>query len=712
MLNVPESVKALFKTDGVNKNFCVHFPNGEFPDINNGQIVRESLHFSESVCSQSTFKFGLAEASTLEFECVGIGNIYGMTIDASIGISLNSLSAADILAIEADPGDGSVSIGKNLLPTLGAATTVNGVTWTPMADGTISVNGTATSLSRIYLGIEGITLPAGTYTTNSITLNGCTVIVYEVRDGSLTQIKYGGGTFTLSAEKNVCVEFSILSGQTVQNLLVMPQLEVGQERTSYEPYQKRYIVPLGTFRVESCPRNRGAMARRKVTAYGANLGSDSWLAPPEAEKQRGKYRVASYALGSISSLIAANAGWWSPKYIENNFTKSSISLTFAETSLAAPSDISWRVPKGSGYYEYNLHASNVKYSTYSGTIPTQAGVDTFVSIDSGGAFQAVNLATIEREFYQFPITPRPIRQIVANAFSGVSLESVVSSYHYLGGDVPIYLQSIGATTQISLLAGLAISLTLTAHDTTTGTTQTYTATADQSAYSTAPNAYTLTMDDPIDIPVVIDSIGTAEVVNGVTWYSFAGSYTMQSILGGSIELAAMFALADRTGNAKIFALDNSSPIEILPADYEDVWWDEYDVSPIGSVIASYKDIDTAEMMTTTIEIGDGESIYDLTENEYIKKIYPMTLAELTSYLTSEFRANSAKAAFTPIELEMRGLPWIEAGDALEITTDDGSLVKSYALRIELDGIQYLTATITAKGGEIIGEAEETESDEE
>lgn len=113
MLNVPNSIKALYQTDGVRKNFRVHFPNGEFSDITNSNVVQESVKFTESLCSQSTFKFGLAEASVLEFETVGVGNMFGMTIEASMEIDTSSLSAADISAIQADEGDGSLVLAAD-----------------------------------------------------------------------------------------------------------------------------------------------------------------------------------------------------------------------------------------------------------------------------------------------------------------------------------------------------------------------------------------------------------------------------------------------------------------------------------------------------------------------------------------------------------------------------------------------------------------------
>ena len=108
MLTVPSSIKTLYMTDGVRKNFRAHFPNGEYSDITNENVVTESVHFTESLCSQSVFKFGLSEASVLEFETVGIGNMFGMTIEASIEIDTSSLSAAQISAIQTDEGDGTL----------------------------------------------------------------------------------------------------------------------------------------------------------------------------------------------------------------------------------------------------------------------------------------------------------------------------------------------------------------------------------------------------------------------------------------------------------------------------------------------------------------------------------------------------------------------------------------------------------------------------
>ena len=87
MLNIPEEVKQLFRQGSVKKNIRVHFPNGEREDITNSNLISESFSFTESICSQDTLKFGLCEASMVEFETFGVGNIKDFTIEVSIEIT-------------------------------------------------------------------------------------------------------------------------------------------------------------------------------------------------------------------------------------------------------------------------------------------------------------------------------------------------------------------------------------------------------------------------------------------------------------------------------------------------------------------------------------------------------------------------------------------------------------------------------------------------
>ena len=95
MLNIPEGVKTLFKTDGVLKNIRVVFPNGESRNICNDKILKESLKFEESLSSREKVKFGLCESSTISFDCVGLDNVKGANIAVYIEIDVSSIVDTD-----------------------------------------------------------------------------------------------------------------------------------------------------------------------------------------------------------------------------------------------------------------------------------------------------------------------------------------------------------------------------------------------------------------------------------------------------------------------------------------------------------------------------------------------------------------------------------------------------------------------------------------
>lgn len=91
MLNIPDEIKILLKQSSVQKNFRVHFPNGECRDLINTDVIEESVEFTESLCSRDTFKFGLCEASHISFEIVNAPNIKGLTIECGLDIDISSL---------------------------------------------------------------------------------------------------------------------------------------------------------------------------------------------------------------------------------------------------------------------------------------------------------------------------------------------------------------------------------------------------------------------------------------------------------------------------------------------------------------------------------------------------------------------------------------------------------------------------------------------
>ena len=90
----------------------------------------------------------------------------------------------------------------------------------------------------------------------------------------------------------------------------------------------------------------------------------------------------------------------------------------------------------------------------------------------------------------------------------------------------------------------------------------------------------------------------------------------------------------------------------------------------------------------------------MTDNEVLKKSV-MTQTTVTQLLTESFMPKAAAVNFTPVDLEMRGLPYLESGDCIQLTAEDGTTLTSYILRQEITGVQNLRASVTSTNGELL-----------
>jgi len=577
MLNVPTSVKTLFQTDGVRKNFRVHFPNGEMADITNDNVVSESVKFTESLCSQSTFKFGLAEASVLEFETVGVANMYGMTIEASCEIDCSSLSAGDKSAIAAGTWDG---------------------TWDA---------------------------------------------VNEV-----------------------------------------------------------FAVPYGTFRVESCPRNHGAMAHRQVTAYSPRLTNTN-LTSEFDSKRNAFHALFNSEKYNLWYYLYAQIGCYNPAFLSNSMTRSVLydenNMNTATVTLA-------------GGWNNNRHMKMVLTTL---SMPPSApywsdtdiiGVD-IGGIDLKGAYDWVveNCAA-----YDVPDEIlNPVGKFTERAgwyFSIGNQWEIVDSR--LKGGIEMY-DSVPALYPYFHVTATHITIPISIDLSVDGPNDTPIVTY-HTECDTPPVIYKYTPNiTPPTIQMTAQCTGEETVsYNGSgykvtrTGYSFTDAIDFVGLMTGLLEIRAMFAQAKRNGAFDFLRLSNSSPIAIGPSEYSECWWDEFNVEPIGSVIVNYVDSEKKDN-TASVSIGNGASVYDMTGNEVLKDITGSSLYMIKNRIQTDFKPYVGAVAFTPIDLTMQGYPWIEAGDAIQATAEDGAVVNSYALRIEMSGIQHLQMAVTASGGEIIGE---------
>jgi hypothetical protein len=142
-------------------------------------------------------------------------------------------------------GDNVLSIcGKNLLEIPNGTYTSAGNEITAVVEnGVITLNGTATATRFVFSGLF-FTLPKGTYSikANPSTIGDSggsirlTTTDSAVSGASINFASTGFNTFTTTEELKVGWQIRTSSGVTYNNFVIKPQLEVGNQATTYEPY--------------------------------------------------------------------------------------------------------------------------------------------------------------------------------------------------------------------------------------------------------------------------------------------------------------------------------------------------------------------------------------------------------------------------------------------------------------------------------------------
>lgn len=155
-------------------------------------------------------------------------------------------SPSNIRQISGWTGAKLTRCGKNMLKNTATSQTTNGVTFTVNADGSVTVNGTATA--NAYFVVGKLTLSAGSYIVSGCPANGSSSKYFVYADHSGGKSDYGsGGAFTLADTKEVIATIAVRSGITVSNLTFYPMIRLASiTDDTFEPYQGDiYTVDFG-----------------------------------------------------------------------------------------------------------------------------------------------------------------------------------------------------------------------------------------------------------------------------------------------------------------------------------------------------------------------------------------------------------------------------------------------------------------------------------
>ena len=576
MLTVPATIQSLFKDDGVLKNFRVHFPNGENADLTNSDIVSGSVRFTESVCSKDVLQFGLAEASRIEFECVNVQNIYGMVIECGIEVDTSSLSAAQITAIQSDPGD---------------------------------------------------------------------------------------GTLVLVGDSDIGYGF--------------------------------YRVPYGVFTVTSCPRSAGAMWRRKVEAY-SNDASTLRMSRLLKPKLGSYYSNMDAMTQNVPMLLAQEMN----SIADLSTSETTVSMTYRSLT------------RGGTYYTWDYSGD-----TYSVIVPSVSG--TSYAYDCGNEkalfrFTCTADTTVIDSIYA-DLKTYGIPDKLLDKVKDTVQPSAMFNYPTFGATQWCHFENIEDSGYVYLFDGTTTFVTMMTYPDLSympvtlykngASFQSYAITP----YITNPVLKKITLTDANSQLLNITLKQTSDVARGM---SFINSLPLSSLAVGFAELNAKFIRFDRFNSIEQITLSKSSPISVNTTEYSDLWWDEYDIAPIGSATITYFDVDQNAEQTIVYDFGNGASEYDMTDN-YLLKNLAVSVNDLTNQTVEEFVTglldtyfipNISDIAFTPVQLDALGLPYLEAGDYLEIDDGNSGTVGTYIMNRTISGEQFLEDEIESQGGEIIGNA--------
>ena len=176
---------------------------------------------------------------------------------------------------------------ENLLENNQTTQTINGVTFTVNEDKSVTLNGTSTATTDLYLvGGASQYIDLG-LTTGTYNLNGCvggsgtTYMLYVVqnRSGSLyyyQSVASEGLNISVQTGDTFRIFIRVMSGQTLNNVTIKPQLEKGSMAHTYTPYGENIeLCKIGTYQ-DYIYKDNGSWYLHKEIGKVVLDGSEDW----------------------------------------------------------------------------------------------------------------------------------------------------------------------------------------------------------------------------------------------------------------------------------------------------------------------------------------------------------------------------------------------------------------------------------------------------
>lgn len=721
MLNIPEEVKRLLKQDSVRKNFRVHFPNGEYDDITNGNLVAESVVLTESLCSEQNIKFGLCEASQLEFETIGVGNIKGCEIEAFIEVDisnteisqyidggenfkywnnaisfLKSMSAwgrdvdkiyivtpntATFIATNVLAGDRYMSSGY--VPS--TALQSDGQAW-----------GTTTQLSDYGFVQSNIVadVSGGNTSGFTITTNGEGILIgqngYRMNDDTGWTMSY---FMILSLGNSMASE--LLKDKNAEELSKLTNIDnyIKNPTVTWNDGATAFQIPYGTFIVDSSKRQND-MYKRKIIALSKKISSSIELSPIEKAKE--KYEMSTdsnYTVDLLKTLYSNVNGINSSMYTEVEREVETGKISLIQSSLIE---------------RYNVTVCEGGY----------------IPIVSGGEDEQKLFKVTLNKVINYNEVVQDIKNTMGSLESWCDVFYALTSYNsktmfslnetrYIpnsqGNFIYPYIPNVDSDFEYGKIF-IPLKIKVYERDKTDAT---YEVLLHEWTIATSYSVSELTPIGLFDDKTI--SLERKQISD--SRYAVSSYLDINQLLQGWVEIQGKFIHESRYGALEFINIIENSGLyprdDLYPSDslypkeanviadrslYSDLYYEEYTVKKYGKIIVPFKN-DKGEKEDFIYRFNyDNENVYDMSNN-YIFNNLVFAKDEIKTILNNYFIPNIEKITYVPADITMKGLPYIEAGDIINVITQDSGFETIVWQRV-LKGIQALTDDITATGDEV------------
>lgn len=164
----------------------------------------------------------------------------------------------------------------------------------------------------------------------------------------------------------------------------------------------------------------------------------------------------------------------------------------------------------------------------------------------------------------------------------------------------------------------------------------------------------------------------------------------REMLEAICEINGVFGYIDNYGQLRYKSLDTSTAVETIAIEQrKSLDYEDYTVKPISQVVIRQESNDVGA------SVGDGNNTY-IIQGNFI--VFGKSAAQLTAIATTIY--NKIKTVtYVPLQLECRGLPYLEVGDCVDVMLKNGTSKRTVIMSNALSGIQALNSSIASYGNE-------------